>query len=105
MFGKKRAEEKQTWIRLTGADGAVLYDAPLKAYSLPEETVLQLSVEFFRDPEPCEIHRAAVHKRAMLSLMSACPAGETVAVASLPEALRGCFPAQAVSVCLREEGA
>ena len=62
MF-RKRVKPTKTVSQITlyGADEAVLASCPAAEFALPEETVLALSVEYFNDPEPCSIHRGAVH--------------------------------------------
>lgn len=40
-----------------------IYDGPLKDIPLKEAVILNKSVEFFNDPEPCHIHRGAVRVR------------------------------------------
>jgi hypothetical protein len=50
-------------------EGAVLLDGKLLGMPLREETVLKLSVEFFRDPEPCMAHRSAVMGRMYMELI------------------------------------
>lgn len=40
-----------------------IYDGKLKDIPLKEAVVLEKSIEFFDDPEPCHIHRGAVRVR------------------------------------------
>lgn len=47
---------------------SLLYDGLLKDLPLKESIVLQKSVEFFDDPEPCHIHRSAVRTRLVAEL-------------------------------------
>ena len=47
----------------------LLYDGYLKDLPLREEVILQKSVEFFDDPEPCHIHRSAVRTRLTAELL------------------------------------
>lgn len=101
MFGRKRS--RITWrVAVLGADGRVLAEAPLAEFPLPEAAVIRLSVEYFNDPEPCEIHRAAVRSRAMQELHEACPDGADVAVSALPEDLRALLPEGAATVRVSE---
>lgn len=103
MFGKKKASRKAApRLILSGRDGAQLSACPAGDYALPEKAVLSLSVEYFNDPEPCAIHRGAVHKRAMLELMEHCPVGSTISIASLPVHMREWFPADAAHVQITE---
>lgn len=45
------------------ANGHLLYDGLLKDVPLKETLILQKSILFFDDPEPCHIHRSAVRVR------------------------------------------
>ena len=103
MF-RKRVNPSKTVSRITlyGADGAALASCPAAEFALPEETVLALSAEYFGDPEPCSIHRGAVHRRAMMELMERCPAGETVRLCDLPERQRGYFAPNVAAVRIGE---
>ena len=104
MFGKKR--RKAEWrVTVRGAGGQTLAEAPLAEFPLPEAAVIRLSVEYFNDPEPCEIHRAAVRSRAMQELREACPEGREIALATLPESLRDLLPEGAATVCVAEVSA
>ena len=101
MFGKKR--RKAQWrVTVRGADGRVLAEAPLAEFPLPETAVIRLSVEYFNDLEPCEIHRAAVRSRAMQELREACPEGRETALNALPEDLRDLLPEGAATVRIAE---
>jgi len=92
MFKRKKP---CAFIRLANAQGAVLYDGPIARMAVPESVVLALSNEFFSDPAPCHIHRGAVLSRVFLELRQAAEGLGDVAVASLPEALRGYLAAYA----------
>lgn len=43
--------------------GKQIYHGYLKDIPLKEAVILEKSVEFFNDPEPCHIHRGAVRVR------------------------------------------
>lgn len=43
--------------------GEQIYNGYLKDIPLKEAVILEKSVEFFNDPEPCHIHRGAVRVR------------------------------------------
>ncbi|MBQ7797428.1 MAG: hypothetical protein IJ374_12855 [Lachnospiraceae bacterium] len=45
------------------AGGTQIYRGSLKDIPLKEAVILEKSVEFFNDPEPCHIHRGAVRVR------------------------------------------
>lgn len=93
MFGRKKAASGATRnssspqrIRIDGP-GGTLYDGALTALSVPEPLIIELSIEFFDDPEPCQIHRGAVLRRVFMELMEL---GEnsTTPAAALPDNAR-----------------
>lgn len=101
LKSRRRAQPQLVLLR---ADGAVLSACPLGEYVLPEAVVLALSVEYFEDPEPCDIHRSAVHRRAMMELMELCPKGASLPLDALPAAMRPWFPPEAACIRISEEG-
>lgn len=60
MFFKRR--QAQPMIRLIYQDAPV-YEGPVKDLPLKEAVILEKSMYFFNDPEPCYIHRGAVQVR------------------------------------------
>jgi len=103
MFGKKKSPRKNApRIVLLRGDGSELFSCLSGDYELPESVVIALSIEYFSDPEPCEIHRAAVHKRAIMELLDHCEPGTDVAIAGLPEPMPSYFPEEAVQIRIAE---
>lgn len=105
MFGRKARPRAALEIR--DAAGRMLFSDRLERLTLPEETVLALSVEFFDDPEPCEIHRSAVLCRAHAEIEAALTAGEARDVAALGDRakrLLGSYPGAATVRLAREAG-
>ncbi len=51
------------YIRVLDHCGAILYEGLPANLPFPEEIILQKSVYYFNDPEPCYIHRGAVIMR------------------------------------------
>ena len=103
MFLKKeKAARRTSWVTLLDVDGAALNSCPTGEFALPEETVLQLSVEYFNDPEPCAIHRGAVPRRAMMARREHCPIGETVAIEQLSPKQRSYFAENVAAVRIEE---
>lgn len=62
MFKKKKTESPLPTITVTGKDG-VLYQGLLKDIPLKDSVIIEKSIEFFDDPDPCYIHRGAVRVR------------------------------------------
>ena len=104
MFGRK-PKRRQLFIEVYDAQGATLISCGALDYALPEDMVVRLSTEYFNDPEPCEIHRAAVLKRVMMELIDSCGSGRVTPAAALKEEHRRCLPAAAAAVCIREGSA
>lgn len=102
MFGKKKAPRAAARIVLFNAFGTELLACPVGEYALPESVVLALSVEYFNDPEPCAIHRGAVHKRAMMELLERCPVGTSLSLSSLEAPIRSYFPEEAAVLRIEE---
>lgn len=91
MFGRKR---KAVWMAsLLDAEGESLYLAPVDRLRFEEPVVVALSVEFFDDPSPCEIHRSAVVLRAIEEIRSACAGQEHRPVAGLSPRVQGLLSA------------
>ena len=60
MFFKKKAQIPV--VELYAGDKQI-YNGNLKDIPLKEAVILEKSIEFFSDPEPCHIHRGAVRVR------------------------------------------
>lgn len=54
-------------------DETIFYDGLWANLPFAEEIILKKSVEFFDDPEPCVIHRDAVHMRLLTELETLLP--------------------------------
>ena len=102
MFGRKKRHPGYRII-LRGEGGAIVQSADSQDYVIPEAGVVRLSTEFFNDPEPCEIHRAAVRSRALQQLQESCAPGKAYALDALDPLLLPLFPEGVLSVELREE--
>jgi hypothetical protein len=55
-------------VRILDGQGTPIFDGPLGDLRFPEKLIVEKSVEFFRDPEPCFIHRSAVASRLVAEL-------------------------------------
>lgn len=96
------ARKLRFYLTLLGEGGEPLLRQDLAEFELPEAAVLALSVRYFNDPEPCEIHRSAVHKCAMLDLVALCRSQPTVPLEQLTEEQRGFFPAGTRAIRIEE---
>lgn len=47
-------------IQVLNAKREILTQGPISQYPLPEPWMVELSTEFFQDPQPCMIHKSAV---------------------------------------------
>ncbi len=61
--------KKQLPLLRLYSGNSLIYDGLLKDVPLKEEVILQKSLEFFDDPEPCHIHRSAVRTRLTAELL------------------------------------
>lgn len=50
-------------IKIIGKDNCILYEGNLYKLPIAESIVVQKSIEYFNDPEPCFLHKSAVIKR------------------------------------------
>lgn len=64
MFLKSK---KRRYLTVT-QDETLLYEGLWNELPLTEEIILEKSIEFFNDREPCVIHRGAVHMRLLAEL-------------------------------------
>lgn len=72
MFGKKKVmPEILLW-----KGNELIYQGMLRDIPLKESVILEKSVEFFDDPEPCHIHRSAVRVRLTAELEKECVSKE-----------------------------
>ena len=72
LFGKKKAKPKKKFS--ITASGVEVFRAPLIEIPLKEQTIIEKSIQFFDDPEPCYIHRGAVVTRLADELAQAAEA-------------------------------
>lgn len=54
---------KEMLICFISRDGRMFPEKKVTSLSLNEEVIIQKSIEYFNDPEPCMIHRSAVMNR------------------------------------------
>jgi len=51
------------YLQLRDAEGYTIYDGCIDRIMVEEDRVIELSIQFYNDPEPCFIHRGAVLSR------------------------------------------
>lgn len=108
MFGMKKKGKRPAAIAFTLFDeknqACAQYDAA--ALPLNRDAVLEKSVEFFQDPNPCAIHEGAVRMRMLGELEAYLREQEApVALAAMPEALRRYLDLPAACRSIRLSGA
>ena len=67
MFPWKREKKCKKYIRIFSGS-QISYDGLIEALPLCESVIIQKSIQFFDDPEPCYIHRDAVRIRMLAEL-------------------------------------
>lgn len=67
MFPWKREKKCKKYIRIFSGS-QISYDGLFEALPLCEPVIIQKSIQFFDDPEPCYIHRNAVRIRMLAEL-------------------------------------
>lgn len=89
MFGKKKSK-KPAMSAFLALDEQKTPLAQYDAAALPlnREAVLEKSVEFFQDPNPCAIHEGAVRMRMLAELEAFLMGKGPVPVAELPASMR-----------------
>lgn len=73
--GKKsgeRTKRRPARLQLRNAQGEAVFDDRIDRLSVEESRVIELSILYFNDPEPCFIHRGAVLSRVFGELEAAC---------------------------------
>lgn len=97
-----------SWLTLFDGAGNVAQRIRLTDLSVPEGIVIEKSIEFFRDPVPCMIHRSAVLSRLMMEIECALPACQSAPLGGLPSDIRrylsGYTGVQAVSITREDRG-
>jgi hypothetical protein len=67
---KSKKVKKDNFLRISLLDihGEALFIGCIADISLPEQLIIEKSIEFFNDPNPCFIHRSAVNTRLICEL-------------------------------------
>ena len=85
---KKHSDET---IADVDRSGNTLFQGTAESIPLSEESIVKLSVKFFNDPAPCEIHRSAVRIRAFYEVWEACPEEGKIRFNELPMEMQEIF--------------
>ena len=93
MFRMKKKAALQPKLTILDRDGGILYNGPMNELTLTEETMKELSIQYFHDPEPCEIHRSAVMNWVFSELQEKLASGKPADIDSLDEEHRSYFSA------------
>ena len=104
MLFRKRSNSssvKEELLIVCDASGQILAESPLNTFPFEEEGIIRSSIEFYQDPEPCEIHRGAIFSRSVAHFKMVCPQGEPVSVSALDPLLQALLPKRAATVELR----
>ena len=70
MFTLRKEKYKKLYITIY-SDDSVIYQGRWDDLPLSESIIIEKSIDFFNDPEPCYIHRDAVRVRLLAELEAA----------------------------------
>ena len=90
-FSRKKVDEPGAQsVVLTDANGEILFSGDIYTLPILEDVIIQKSIEFFNDPEPCYIHKGAVCVRLWREIeLEVLPyEGRPVPIDQLPEVIR-----------------
>ncbi|NLG24246.1 MAG: hypothetical protein GX558_02750 [Clostridiales bacterium] len=104
MWNRRRAQRAPITLTVLAGDGGVLYRGAVAGMALPEALILALSMEFFGDPAPCQIHRSAVMKRVFLEIEERLAGGETRLLSDLPPECARYFAGYTAATACQLEG-
>ena len=107
VFGKKKKQTPAApvfWILDSSHAPLMRFDAV--TLPLHRNVVLEKSVEFFQDPNPCAIHEGAVRMRMLGELEAYLKGKGTVPLSAMPDSLRRYLELgeDAVFIALLEDG-
>jgi hypothetical protein len=97
ISGKKENIPETCEVHLLNSAGEFLYQGEIFGLSFPDRLIIEKSIEFFDDDEPCYIHRSAVAARLQFELETMIrnfrdrDKKENIPVESLPQKYRGYF--------------
>ncbi len=91
LFRKGKKGPGEQVLRLVDADGKEVIRSSIDLFPFQEAVIIAASEEFFRDPDPCEIHRRVLQLRLSAELREAIPPGTKVNRKELPKEIAGYF--------------
>ncbi|MGL6174424.1 MAG: hypothetical protein ACRC1P_07420 [Cellulosilyticaceae bacterium] len=100
MFGFKSKRQK-TYIRIYFAKDNKLQEYLIGEIPIREKIVIEKSIQFFDDPEPCYIHRGAVIMRLNEEILNAIEqyqGGSQVAANAINKEILGYIDLQEVEI-------
>ena len=59
------------YLQLRDTEDNIIYDDRIDRMAVEEDRIIELSIQFYNDPEPCFIHRGAVLSRIFGELEAA----------------------------------
>jgi hypothetical protein len=92
-------------VLVLDGQGAPIFDGSLRDLRFPEKLIVGKSIEFFRDPEPCFIHRSAVASRLAAELDLLLGEQSELSVEALEENCSGYLGEYAGARLIRLKGA
>ena len=105
---KKKESNDKLSISLRNTSGETLYKGAVTDIVFPEPLIIEKSIEFFNDPDPCYIHRGAVNVRLAFELkaaLSQCFEGSYILSAeTISKSLPGYLDAYDGVVWINKEG-
>ncbi len=101
MFGRKNHPVHM--LQILDARGNIVFYDRLDRLSLTEDCLINLSIEFFDDPAPCEIHRSAVMLRVIAEIEASLLLNQKMSISGLDRRVQQYFDkyAEARDVCIQ----
>lgn len=80
-------------IKVYNQSGDIVFNNKIMNLQLPEHLVIEKSIKWFNDPDPCFIHKSAVMKRLFIELEDHINEGNNskVQIEELPDTLQMMF--------------
>lgn len=93
MWVKAKKKRKRPILTILGSQGEEIFKGELYSIHIPKEVIVDMSIEFFDDPEPCEIHSSAVLSRAFSEVLKVLEEREVVKLSFLSSRVQRYFKA------------